>query len=104
MPVSRKPRRGFVPRLVVLEGRDAPAQLVIVNAPTFTPNGDARSTAAITPFDYGFSWDGHAEVAPPTGAAANSFHPGDFTWSGNLDQTARDKITGGNAANLYHVN
>src|SRR5262249_35910493 len=48
-------------------------------------NGDARNSATITPFNYGLAWDGHAEVAPPTGALLNSFHPGDFTWSGNLD-------------------
>jgi predicted TIM-barrel fold metal-dependent hydrolase len=26
------------------------------------------------------------------------------SWSGSIDQGARDKITGGNAAALYHVN
>src|SRR5262245_24877925 len=85
MPASRKPRRGFTPRLQLLEGRDAPAQLVIVDTPTFTPNGDARTSAVITPLDYSIAWDGHVEVAPPTGSAANSFHPGNFTWTGNLD-------------------
>lgn len=77
----------FRPRLEMLECRETPARLIVLNEPPIAPVGAVTSSSqqVAFPTGYGFEWSARSEVTAPPGSAAGTFHPGAFTWSGFLE-------------------